>query len=293
MAISIGLVALGIVLLVAGGELLLRGAVALATLAKVTPAVIGLTVVAAGTSVPELAVSMIAALKGSEAVAVGNVVGSNIFNITFILGLSALIRPLAITGNTIRLEYPVLARGDASVSRVVQRRHDRPDRRDGVLRGLRRVHGVPGLAGPQADERRGEGRAEGRGRGAYARRRPARQRLVEPRLGDGRDRAAGGGRPGHRHRGHRAGPALGAVRAGDRPDHRRGRDRAAGSRHVAGVEYSRPRRRGHRQRHRLQPVQHPRRARPRRPDPSPCRSPPRSSRATTSGCSASASSCSR
>ena len=109
MAISIGLVALGIVLLVAGGELLLRGAVALATLAKVTPAVIGLTVVAAGTSVPELAVSMIAALKGSEAVAVGNVVGSNIFNITFILGLSALIRPLAITGNTIRLEYPVLA----------------------------------------------------------------------------------------------------------------------------------------------------------------------------------------
>ena len=109
MVISIGLVALGLVLLVAGGELLLRGAVGLATLAKVTPAVIGLTVVAAGTSVPELAVSMIAAYQGSEAVAVGNVVGSNIFNITFILGLSALIRPLAITGDTIRLEYPVLA----------------------------------------------------------------------------------------------------------------------------------------------------------------------------------------
>ena len=84
----------------------------LATLARVTPAVIGLTVVAAGTSVPELAVSLIAALRGSEAIAVGNVVGSNIFNITFILGLAALIRPLAISGNTIRLEYPVLAAGD-------------------------------------------------------------------------------------------------------------------------------------------------------------------------------------
>ena len=81
----------------------------MATLARVTPAVIGLTVVAAGTSVPELAVSLIAALRGSEAIAVGNVVGSNIFNITFILGLAAVIRPLAISGNTIRLEYPVLA----------------------------------------------------------------------------------------------------------------------------------------------------------------------------------------
>jgi cation:H+ antiporter len=109
MIVSLGLVALGLLLLVAGGELLLRGAVAVATLARVTPAVIGLTVVAAGTSVPELAVSLIAALRGSEAIAVGNVVGSNIFNITFILGLAAVLRPLAISGNTIRLEYPVLA----------------------------------------------------------------------------------------------------------------------------------------------------------------------------------------
>lgn len=108
MLISLGLILLGLVLLVGGGELLLRGAVGLATLARVTPAVIGLTVVAAGTSVPELAVSLIAALRGNEAVAIGNVVGSNIFNITFILGIAALIRPLAISGNSIRLEYPVL-----------------------------------------------------------------------------------------------------------------------------------------------------------------------------------------
>jgi len=109
LATSIELVLLGLALLVAGGEMLLRGAVGLATLARVTPAVIGLTVVAAGTSVPELAVSLLAAVRGSEAVAVGNVVGSNIFNLTFILGLGALIRPLAISGDTIRLEYPAMA----------------------------------------------------------------------------------------------------------------------------------------------------------------------------------------
>lgn len=109
MVVSIGLILLGIVLLVAGGETLLRGAVGLARLLRLTPAVIGLTVVAAGTSVPELAVSAIAALRGSTDISVGNVVGSNIFNIAFILGISALIRPLAITGNTIKLEYPVLA----------------------------------------------------------------------------------------------------------------------------------------------------------------------------------------
>jgi cation:H+ antiporter len=108
MLISIGLIALGIVLLVIGGEILLRGAVGLATLLRLTPAVIGLTVVAAGTSVPELAVSGIAAFRGSTDIAVGNVVGSNIFNITVILGMCALTRPISIVGNTIRLEYPVL-----------------------------------------------------------------------------------------------------------------------------------------------------------------------------------------
>lgn len=109
MTLSIGLILLGLILLVAGGETLLRGAVGLATLLRLTPAVIGLTVVAAGTSVPELAVSAIAALMGSADITVGNVVGSNIFNIAFILGLSALVRPLVITGNTIKLEYPVMA----------------------------------------------------------------------------------------------------------------------------------------------------------------------------------------
>lgn len=108
MFLAIGLIALGLILLVAGGETLLRGAVGLATLLRVTPAVIGLTVVAAGTSVPELAVSGVAAYQGKSDIAVANVVGSNIFNIAVILGVCALVRPLAITGNTIKLEYPVL-----------------------------------------------------------------------------------------------------------------------------------------------------------------------------------------
>jgi cation:H+ antiporter len=109
MLFPVFLVLLGIALLVAGGETLLRGAVGIAQWAKLTPAVIGLTVVAAGTSVPELAVSMIAAWQGKNDIAVSNVVGSNIFNILVILGLSALIRSLVISGNTIKLEYPVMA----------------------------------------------------------------------------------------------------------------------------------------------------------------------------------------
>jgi cation:H+ antiporter len=108
MFLDVGFIVLGLLLLVAGGEVLLRGAVGLSMLARLTPAVIGLTVVAAGTSVPELAVSAAAAVRGKVDITVGNVVGSNIFNITFILGLAALVHPLAISGNTVRLEYPAL-----------------------------------------------------------------------------------------------------------------------------------------------------------------------------------------
>ncbi len=102
------LILMGVLLLVLGGETILRGAVGLATLLRLTPAVIGLTVVAAGTSVPELAVSAMAAYQGKAEIAVANVIGSNIFNIAVILGLCAVFRPIAIVGNTIKLEYPVL-----------------------------------------------------------------------------------------------------------------------------------------------------------------------------------------
>lgn len=98
----------GLLVLVAGGELLLKGAVGLARSFGLTPAVIGLTIVAAGTSVPELAVSAVAAWEGKTDITIGNVVGSNIFNIAFILGGVSVYRNLIITGNTIKLEYPVL-----------------------------------------------------------------------------------------------------------------------------------------------------------------------------------------
>ena len=109
MLVAVLLVVLGIGLLVVGGEILLRGSVGLATVLSLTPAVIGLTVVAAGTSIPELAVSGVAAVQGSPDIAVANVVGSNIFNITVIIGICAIVRPFPILGNTLRLEYPALA----------------------------------------------------------------------------------------------------------------------------------------------------------------------------------------
>ncbi|RIL08844.1 MAG: hypothetical protein DCC75_07905 [Proteobacteria bacterium] len=106
---SAALALLGLLVLVAGGEILLRGAVGLANWYRLSPAVVGLTVVAAATSVPELAVSLIAGIEGKNDIALGNVVGSNICNIGLVLGLSAIIRGLSISGNSIKLEYPVMA----------------------------------------------------------------------------------------------------------------------------------------------------------------------------------------
>ena len=87
---------IGLVLLLVGGELLVRGAVASAKTLGVSPLLIGLTLVGFGTSTPELVTSVTAALNGSPGIAVGNVVGSNIANILFILGLSAVIYPMAV-----------------------------------------------------------------------------------------------------------------------------------------------------------------------------------------------------
>jgi cation:H+ antiporter len=99
---------LGFALLVFGGEALVRGATGVAFLARISPSVVGLTIVAAGTSMPEMVVSVQAALQGSPGLATGNVVGSNIFNIAAILGLTALIQPLRIQGTTVRFEWPVM-----------------------------------------------------------------------------------------------------------------------------------------------------------------------------------------
>ena len=87
--------AAGLVLLIVGGDLLVRGAVDIARHLEVSPLLIGLTLVGFGTSTPELVARVQAALAGSPGIAVGNVVGSNICNILLIIGLAALIHPLA------------------------------------------------------------------------------------------------------------------------------------------------------------------------------------------------------
>lgn len=102
------LLAAGLLFLVAGGELLVRGASAAALKLGISPTIIGLTVVAFGTSAPELAVSLDAAFKGNADISVSNVVGSNIFNVLFILGVSSLIAPLAVKSQMIRREVPLL-----------------------------------------------------------------------------------------------------------------------------------------------------------------------------------------
>jgi cation:H+ antiporter len=98
----------GLVALVAGANLLVRGASQLALSFGISPLVVGLTVVAFGTSAPEVAVSVGAALEGRTDIAIGNVVGSNIFNVLFILGASALIAPLIVNVQLIRQEVPIM-----------------------------------------------------------------------------------------------------------------------------------------------------------------------------------------
>lgn len=91
---AIGLIIGGFVGLVVGGELIVKSAVDIATRCGVSEAIIGLTIVALGTSLPELATSVIAAFKKNCDIALGNVIGSNIFNVFFVLGTSAVVRPL-------------------------------------------------------------------------------------------------------------------------------------------------------------------------------------------------------
>lgn len=98
----------GLLVLVIGAEALVRGASKLALSLGISPLVIGLTIVAMGTSSPEVAVSVDAALSGQTDVALGNVVGSNIFNVLFILGAAALITPLLVARQLIRQEVPIM-----------------------------------------------------------------------------------------------------------------------------------------------------------------------------------------
>ncbi len=106
--IELLLISAGLLLLYYGAEWLVGGGASLAVKAGVTPLVVGLTVVAFGTSCPELIVSVDAAMGHHGEISIGNVVGSNIFNIAFILGISAMIRPLKVQLQLIRFDTPIM-----------------------------------------------------------------------------------------------------------------------------------------------------------------------------------------
>ena len=106
---DIFLLILGLLTLVGSGEVLVRGAAGIALKAKISPLIVGLTVVSIGTSAPELFASVTAALNGNSGLAVGNVVGSNIANLALVLGITAVIYPITVDRLLIRLDGPVMA----------------------------------------------------------------------------------------------------------------------------------------------------------------------------------------
>ncbi len=108
MLLDILFILIGFALLVKGGDFLISGAVAIAQRAKLSPMVIGLTVIGFGTSLPELLVSSQAAWAGSSGLAIGNVAGSNIANVALILGATALIRPLPSSRTMLRIDVPFM-----------------------------------------------------------------------------------------------------------------------------------------------------------------------------------------
>ncbi len=101
--ILIGMVGLGL-----GAELMVRGAVMIATLLGMSELIIGLSIVAVGTSLPELAASVMSAWKGEMDISVGNVIGSNIFNVLFVLGLCPMIQPITIEPRILTLDFPIM-----------------------------------------------------------------------------------------------------------------------------------------------------------------------------------------
>lgn len=104
---SIAIMILGLGCLIFGGEFLVRGASRIAYRAKLSPLVVGLTIVAFGTSAPELLISLRSALSGSPDMAMGNVIGSNICNLALVLGVTAIVSPIYVQSNSIRIDWPM------------------------------------------------------------------------------------------------------------------------------------------------------------------------------------------
>lgn len=105
--ISVGLIALGVVLTVIGSNILVDGASAIAKKFNISDLIIGLTIVAFGTSSPELAVNIMASMSGKTDIAIGNILGSNIFNVFIILGIAAVIYPVRVQSASVWIEIPM------------------------------------------------------------------------------------------------------------------------------------------------------------------------------------------
>lgn len=108
MLVHVGVLLLGLVVLYFGAEWLIKGASSMAVALGIPPLVVGLTVVALGTSLPEFMTNFIAAVLGSDGLALGNIIGSNIANVGLILGTSAVLVPLAVAPSTLKREYPIM-----------------------------------------------------------------------------------------------------------------------------------------------------------------------------------------
>jgi cation:H+ antiporter len=138
MALDIVELVAGLALLLGGGEWVVRGATRLARALGVSPLAVGLTVVAFGTSAPELAVNVIAALRDRGGISFGNIIGSNMANIGLIIGITALIRPILIGGVVIRRELPMMLLATACVmimssDAMLGRRENFLDRSEGMV----------------------------------------------------------------------------------------------------------------------------------------------------------------
>ena len=108
MAFSLVLVVVGLIGLYFGGDLLVRGASRIATTLGLSPLAIGLTVVAVGTSAPELLVNSLAAFRGANGMALGNVIGSNIANIGLILGITGLVAAITVQSSVVKRDIPIM-----------------------------------------------------------------------------------------------------------------------------------------------------------------------------------------
>jgi len=123
---AVGLIVVGLAGLVVGARLLVDSATEIARAFGVSEAVIGLTIVAVGTSLPELATSVIAAIKGQREIALGNVIGSNIFNVLSILGLTALIAPIPVDDRFLTIDVPFMVAVSVALAGLVAWRHGVP-----------------------------------------------------------------------------------------------------------------------------------------------------------------------